>query len=103
MGLQLVASGGYIEASEMSEVGVRELRNNLSRWLHRVERGDELLVTDRGRPVARVVRAGSRDALEELIEAGHVALPRFPKGTDSRRRLVHASGSVADLVVEQRG
>lgn len=33
-------------------VGVRELRNNLSRYLERVRGGEEVIVTDRGSPVA---------------------------------------------------
>lgn len=33
-------------------VGVRELRQNLSKWLRRVESGESFEVTDRGRPVA---------------------------------------------------
>ena len=33
-------------------VGVRELRQNLSRWLRRVEAGESFEVTERGRPVA---------------------------------------------------
>jgi prevent-host-death family protein len=38
----------------MSEVvGVAELRQNLSRYLRRVERGERLVVTDRNRPVAK--------------------------------------------------
>jgi prevent-host-death family protein len=44
----------------MSEaVGVRELRQNLSRYLDRVKAGEDLVVTERGRPVARLVPAGS--------------------------------------------
>ncbi|MFL6183937.1 MAG: type II toxin-antitoxin system Phd/YefM family antitoxin [Actinomycetes bacterium] len=37
------------------EVGVRELRNHLSRYLHRMRYSDEVVVTDRGRAIARVV------------------------------------------------
>lgn len=37
---------------ERERVGVRELRQNLSRWLRRVERGETLEVTERGQPVA---------------------------------------------------
>ena len=33
-------------------VGIRELRQNLSKYLQRVLRGETLQVTDRGRPVA---------------------------------------------------
>jgi prevent-host-death family protein len=41
----------YMEGNG-SRVGVRELRQNLSRYLRRVLRGETLEVTDRGRPVA---------------------------------------------------
>lgn len=37
------------------EVGVRELRQNLSKYLERVKRGEALTVTERGREVARLV------------------------------------------------
>lgn len=42
----------------MKKVGVRELRQNLSRHLARVKDGESLLVTERGREVAVIVRAG---------------------------------------------
>lgn len=38
----------------MIEVGVRELRNSLSRYLHKVREGETIVVTDRGKPVARI-------------------------------------------------
>ena len=39
----------------MSEtVGVAELRQNLSRYLRRVEQGERLVVTDHNRPVAEL-------------------------------------------------
>jgi len=40
----------YMEAVE--QVGVRELRQNLSVYLARIARGETLEVTDRGQPVA---------------------------------------------------
>lgn len=39
----------------MKRVGVAELKNNLSRHLRAVEAGEELEVTDHGRPIARIV------------------------------------------------
>ncbi len=33
-------------------VGIRDLRNALSRWIERVKRGEEVVVTDHGKPVA---------------------------------------------------
>jgi len=44
----------------MSTVGVRELRQNLSRYLERVKDGASLEVTEHGRVVARVSPAGER-------------------------------------------
>lgn len=38
----------------MEEIGVRELRQHASRWLARVQAGEAFVVTDRGRPVARL-------------------------------------------------
>ena len=39
----------------MKRVGVAELKNQLSRYLREVEAGYEVEVTDRGRPVGRLV------------------------------------------------
>jgi prevent-host-death family protein len=40
-------------------VGVRELRQNLSKYLDRVKEGEALAVTERGREVARLIPAGA--------------------------------------------
>jgi len=57
-------------------VGVAELRQNLSRYLRRVERGERLLVTDRNRPVAELGPPPSTDAaLDRLIAEGRVSRP----------------------------
>lgn len=51
----------------MRSIGVRELRQQASRYLREVERGETIEVTDRGRPVARLVplpRSGALQALE---------------------------------------
>lgn len=39
-------------------VGVRELRQNLSKYLDRVKEGESLVVTERGKEVARLVPSG---------------------------------------------
>ena len=54
------------------EVGVRELRNNLSRYLERVRDGEEVVVTDRGRAIARVSPIGVERVLDRLIADGVV-------------------------------
>ena len=57
-------------------VGVAELRQNLSRYLRRVARGERLVVTDRNRPVAELGPPSSTGAaLDRLIAEGRVARP----------------------------
>ena len=41
------------------EVGVRDLKNNLSRYLGQVEAGIEVVVTNRSRPIARLTGMGA--------------------------------------------
>lgn len=88
----------------MSHVGVRELKNRLSRYLKRVQEGEEIVVTDRGRSVAKIVPAKHsmlRRALEPLVREGAV---RWDGGKPhgSSRRPVIRQVSLADVVVEDR-
>ena len=89
-------------ATSRVQVGVRELKNNLSRYLDRVKTGDEVIVTDRGRPVARLSAVDpSTDRLAELIAAGLVQ-PAVRTSRRPPRHRVRPKGSVADLVADQR-
>ena len=59
-----------------STVGVAELRQNLSKYLRLVERGERLVVTERNRPVAELGPPPSTgEALDRLIADGRVARP----------------------------
>lgn len=82
-----------------SEVGVRELHDRLSEYLERVEGGSEIVVTRRGRPVARLSGLGERP-LDALARRGLVRMPQVPRS--SRTAKVKSGGSVSDLVPEQR-
>jgi prevent-host-death family protein len=83
-----------------TEVGVRELRNNLSRYLARVQSGEEVVVTDHGRAVARVLPLDGNRALDRLIDAGLVTPARQAKRASSRP--LKTAGAVSDLVAQQR-
>jgi prevent-host-death family protein len=62
---------------EGRRVGVRELRQNLSKYLRRVERGERLEVTEHGRPVAVLAPLGEPESpLARLVAAGRVTPPR---------------------------
>jgi prevent-host-death family protein len=54
----------------MKQVGVRELRQQASRLLRRVAAGESFEVTDRGRPVARLVPVPEEKGLDALLAAG---------------------------------
>lgn len=56
----------------MARVGVRELRQRASELLRRVEHGETIEVTDRGRPVALLTPLPEGSALERLRSAGDV-------------------------------
>jgi prevent-host-death family protein len=53
----------------MTSVGIRELRQRASELLRRVEEGERIEITDRGRPVA-VLAPLPDDPLERLKAAG---------------------------------
>jgi len=57
----------------MKRIGVRELRQNASKYLTDVESGESIEITDRGRPVARLVPV-SGDPWQDLVNAGDVVL-----------------------------
>jgi prevent-host-death family protein len=55
----------------MTQIGVRQLREGLSKALRRVKGGETIEVTDHGRPVARLVPVSAVAAgLEDLVAAG---------------------------------
>jgi prevent-host-death family protein len=84
------------------EVGVRELRDNLSKWIGRAKRGQDILIIERGKPVAGLTHVEESPALDRLIAAGIVTPARRPKTKIRRGDLIKTKGSVSDLVREQR-
>jgi len=82
------------------QVGIRELRDGLSRHLAEVRKGRTVTVTDHGRPIARIVPVGPPGALERLIAEGRVRPAKRRKRPAPEP--VATAGTVSDLVVEQR-
>ena len=88
----------------MSHVGVRELKHQLSRYLKRVQEGEEIVVTDHGRSVAKIVpatNAALRRGLEPVLREGAVRWAGGKPRGASRRPVMHGS-SVADMGIEDR-
>ena len=82
------------------EIGVRDLRDGLSRHLASVREGHTITVTDHGRPVARIMPVGVPTKLEQLIAEGKVTPGRQRKGV--RPEPIKTAGTVSDLVDQQR-
>ncbi len=59
--------------SHMATIGVRELRRDASRWLARVRAGESVVVTDRGRPIAKMVPMPELQDYETLVAEGRIA------------------------------
>jgi prevent-host-death family protein len=86
---------------ETKRVGIRELRQNLSRYLRRVVRGERLEVTEHGRPVAVLGPiTETASSLQRLVASGRATPPEgdlldlapprgqvSTKGTDVLREL----------------
>lgn len=80
--------------SQHRVVGVRELRDGLSRHLALVRTGTEITVTDHGKPVARIVPAVD-DAYARLVESGRLVPAEQPDGPLPRRLDV---APISDLI-----
>ena len=68
----------------MRSTGIAELKAGFSEYLARVKAGEEVLITEHGRPVARIVplSAAETSGVEELVRAGILRGPDRPLGDD---------------------
>lgn len=82
------------------QIGVRELRNTLSRQLVEVRDGHTVTVTDRGQPIARIVPVDRMTTLEKLRLDGKIDPAREPR--KPLPDLIEIDGTVSDLLDDQR-
>jgi antitoxin (DNA-binding transcriptional repressor) of toxin-antitoxin stability system len=100
----------------MPSTGIRDLKNNLSRYLRELRVGQSLIITDHGRAVAElraIEQAGpqqsrsSRERYAQLIASGAIRpatergdpLANWPRARD----VLLPPGTVAALIEEDRG
>ena len=85
------------------DVAISKLRAELADWIERAREGEEIIVTERGIPVARLLSVDTAPLLEQLTRRGVLSKPQHAnRPSASRTSRVHARGPVADLVSEQR-
>jgi prevent-host-death family protein len=75
----------------MKKAGIREARQNLSSLIEHVKKGREIVITDRGRAVARLVPASPQSA------------KRFPDLSGFRRKMPVLTPPLSETIVQDRG
>ena len=88
-----------------SVTGIRELKEQLSAYIRRVKAGETIIITDRGKPVGRLVPYS--DSLESRLDLmqeagllawnGHRLTDAEPAVENKDERLI------SDLLLEDRG
>jgi antitoxin (DNA-binding transcriptional repressor) of toxin-antitoxin stability system len=92
----------------MSTVGIKELKNRLTHYLRLTQKGEEVIVTDRGQPVAVIHHITSNEPvltregrLAQLAAQGKICLPS--RKLPTRLKPVPYKGpSAAQAVIEDR-
>ena len=93
----------------MKTAAVSELKARLSEFLGLVKVGNEVVITDRGRPVARLVPVGAnikvrKESLTVMEKQGLIKLgsSRLPKGFWGMQRGEDPGGMVLKALLEER-
>ena len=85
-------------------VGIRELKTQFSRYLRRVKAGGTVIITERGKPVGRLVPVSPEPEhrLRELVETRVVAWDGQKLKPVTPTAQVHGECPVSDLLLEDR-
>ncbi len=85
------------------DVAITELRANLSVWLDQARSGHEIVITDRGVPVARLLGLTTTPMLERLTAEGVISRPGSARRpTASGRPRPRPRRPLSDIVSEER-
>lgn len=95
----------------MDRIGVRELRQNASKYLDRVKHGESIEVTERGVPVAIIspVPTARKSRVQELMDEGRMSPGRgdfaawFAANPPVPVNSEYTGPSIAQVLDEQRG
>ena len=87
----------------METIGLRELNQNPSRAVARVRAGESLLVTDRGRPILRMVpEIESPGLLSRLVADGTATAPAEQGLPELIEDLAPGIESLTDVLLAER-
>ena len=83
------------------EVGIKELRENLRSYLERVKSGEDVLVTERGKTIARIA-PHERTRRDELIARGTLTPAKRPWDPRILDEIHQVDAQLSDLVTRDR-
>lgn len=87
-------------------VGVREFKNHLGEYLRRVKAGESVVITDRGKPIGRIIPQHAEPTLEDKIWALVAARKANWSGKKLRPprfRVKAPDGfSLSDVIIQER-
>jgi len=92
------------KGKDMETVGIRELKENLSKYLRSVKSGDKIIVTDRKKEVAIIVPFGAETDEEKILQLTQRGITHW-NGTNPigmRSRIKSRGKSVSEAVLEDR-
>ena len=93
----------------MHLVGIKELKNRLTYYLKLTQKGDRIVVTDRGAPVAVLHSldqiedsAGMEERLASLGKKGMLRLPTRRQRLPAFEAIPAAGKSASEIIIEDR-
>jgi len=84
------------------DVPITALRAELASWIDRARAGEEVVITDRGLPVARLTPVGAVSLIDSLTQQGVLSTPKGPRLRAGDIERIQADGPVADYVAAHR-
>ncbi len=85
-------------------VGIRELKTHLSSYVQQVKAGATLVITERGKPVGRIVpiKPSVEAQMQELLQTGILAWSGRKLEPKTPVTRIQGNQTVADLLLEDR-
>ncbi|MEI6258827.1 MAG: type II toxin-antitoxin system Phd/YefM family antitoxin [Deltaproteobacteria bacterium] len=89
----------------MERIGIRELKENMSRYMKQVRTGERIIVTDRKNDIAIIMPIGIKSGEEKLYQFIQRGMASWSGGTPEGMpsRIISKGKSVSSAVVEDRG
>lgn len=88
----------------MEEAGIRELKTHLSAFLRKVKAGEMVTITDRGKPIGRImpIASSTHEKLDAMVEAGIAEWSGNRYSPSKPTARMKGDRALSDLLLEDR-